>query len=109
VLLLCKANNKTSDNILIRKLFCKLFSEDEILRGNLTGDGLRGSQLAQKPEKWNEDKLNFIYGLHKQRLVILGETMDVAIERMERQVFNNVIRDTSNPFKRKDRESKKRL
>ena len=75
----------------------------------ISGDGLRGSQLEQKPEKWNEGELNFIYGLHKQRLVILGETMDVAIERIERLVFNNVICDTSNPFKRKDRKSKKRL
>ena len=109
MLLLCKANNITSDNILIRKLLRKLFSEDEILRGNLTGDGLRASQLEQKTEKWNEGKLNFIYGLHKQRLVILGETMDVAIERIERLVFNNVLRETSNLFKRKDRKSKKPL
>lgn len=92
-----------SDSKVARTLFRKLFTDDEIVRGNLTGGLLRGQKLSpgQKlPEKYDSHKIEFIYSVCRSRLVTLSSHMPVSLERMERQVFKNYIRDAGNPVKR---------
>lgn len=44
--------------------------------------------------------MDFIYNVLKKRLEVLSDYMLVSLERMDRQVFKNYIRDASNPVKR---------
>lgn len=44
--------------------------------------------------------MDFIYNVLKKRREVLSDYMLVSLERMDRQVFKNYIRNTSNPVKR---------
>ena len=95
-----------SDSKLARTLFRKLFSDEEIVQGNLTGETTKGHE-GTKPVKFDEERLEFIYNIFRSRLVALSEHLPVTMERMSKQCFRNYIRDAANPLKKAARDATK--
>lgn len=73
---------------------------------NLTGENSRGSKKEDKPEKYDEGRMEYIFTIFRNRLAIMAKSISVTLERMERKTFNNYVRDASNPLKKVNRESK---
>ena len=107
VLTSCGTNNMRSDSKFARILFRKMFTDEDIVNGNLTGETTRGQGEPTKPDKYDETRMEFIYKHFKDRLTIMSQDLKVSIERMDRRCFRDHIRDAANPVKKAARDAKK--
>jgi hypothetical protein len=89
---------------IVTELFKLLFTEEEIVKGNQSGQPSRAMKLKpgeERPQQYSVDKLEYIYTTVKSWLNFLGDTgVKVAASRLERMLFAMYIRDAASPFKK---------